>query len=229
MGDLAGGMYAVQAICAALYARERTGEGCFIDLGLMDCLTSLLTYVAQYYLAGGPVPEPAGSHHQSVVPYGVFATADGYLVIAIFTEKFWQALCRALERPELADDPRFATNDRRLEHREELMEILDVVFRSRTTDEWLRRLEAEGVPCGPVHTVDTVLDDPQMAARNMLVDIEHSLIGDLQVLGNPIKVAGMEERYEPPPLLGQHTEEVLRMVLEYTDERIAALRGDGIV
>lgn len=229
MGDLAGGMYAVQAICAALYAREQTGEGCFIDLGLMDCLTSLLTYVAQYYLAGGPVPEPAGSHHQSVVPYGVFATADGYLVIAIFTEKFWHALCRALERPELADDPRFATNDRRLEHREELVEILDEIFRLRTTDEWLRRLEAEGVPSGPVHTVDKVLDDPQMAARNMLVQTDHPLIGELPLLGNPIKVAGMEEQYQPPPLLGQHTEEVLRTVLEYSDKRIAALRGEGIV
>ncbi|RMG48064.1 MAG: CoA transferase, partial [Acidobacteria bacterium] len=145
MGDLAGGMFAAQAISAALYARERTGEGCFIDLGLMDCLTALLTYVAQYYLAGGPVPRPAGSHHQSVVPYGVFATADGYLVIAVFAEKFWRALCRALERPDLAEDPRFARNELRLKHRAELLSILQEIFRRRPTEEWLTRLEAEGV------------------------------------------------------------------------------------
>lgn len=229
MGDLAGGMYAAQTISAALYAREQTGEGCFIDLGLMDCLTSLLTYVAQYYLAGGPVPQPAGSHHQSVVPYGAFATVDGYLVVAVFAEKFWGALCRALERPDLAEDPRFASNDLRLQNRDTLLPILEEVFRSRPTDEWLARLEAEGVPSGPINTVDKVLAGPQIAARNMLVHLQHPLIGDLPMLGNPVKVLGLEDRFEPPPLLGQHTEEVLRDLLGYPRLRIAALREAGIV
>lgn len=229
MGDLAGGMYAAQAIPAALYAREQTGEGSFIDLGLMDCLASLLTYVAQYYLAGGPVPEPSGSHHQSVVPYGAFATADGYLVIAVFAEKFWGALCRALERPDLAEDPRFTRNDLRLQSKAELLPVLESVFRTRPTDEWLARLEVEGVPSGPINTIDKVLTDPQIAARNMLVHLNHSLIGDLPMLGNPVKVSGLEEQFEPPPLLGQHTEEVLQSVLSYSEDRIAALQEAGVV
>lgn len=229
MGDLAGGMFAAQAISAALYARERTGEGCFIDLGLMDCLTALLTYVAQYYLAGGPVPQPAGSHHQSVVPYGVFATADGHLVIAVFAEKFWSALCRALERPDLAEDPRFARNELRLEHRAELLPILQDIFRRRPTREWLTRLEAEGVPSGPVQTIDQVLADPHIAARHMLVRVPHPSIGELPLLGNPIKISDVEEQFHPPPRLGQHTEEILRNLLGYSEKKMTELRESGVV
>lgn len=229
MGDLAGGMYAVQAIASALYAREQTGEGCFIDLGLMDCLTSLLTYMAQYYLVGGPVPGPQGSHHQSVVPYGTFATADGYLVIAVFTEKFWHALCRAINRPGLADDPRFARSDLRLEHKDELLPLLDEIFRTRTTEEWLSQLEEAGVPSGPVNTVDAVLSDPQVEARNMLVTVDHPLIEELAVLSNPIKVSGLEDRFTPPPLLGEHTGSILRDVLNYSKDKVAALQEEGIV
>ncbi len=229
MGDLAGGMFAAQAISAALYARERTGEGCFIDLGLMDCLTALLTYVAQYYLAGGPVPQPAGSHHQSVVPYGVFATADGHLVIAVFAEKFWSALCRALERPDLAEDPRFARNELRLEHRAELLPLLQDIFRRRPTREWLTRLEAEGVPSGPVQTIDQVLADPHIAARHMVVRVPHPSIGELPLLGNPIKISDVEEHFHPPPRLGQHTEEILRNLLGYSEKKITELRESGVV
>lgn len=229
LGDLAGGMFAVQAITAALYARQRTGEGCSIDIGLMDCLTSLLTYVAQYYLAGGPLPQPAGSHHQSVVPYGAFATADGYLVIAVFAEKFWGALCRALGRMDLAVDPRFARNDMRLLNRVELISILTDVFLARTTEEWLARLEAEGVPSGPINTIDRVLSDPQIAARNMLIHVPHPLIGSLPMLGNPIKVGNVEDPVAAPPLLGEHTEELLRELLDYPAQKLEALREAGVV
>jgi len=229
MGDLAGAMYAAQAVSAALYARARSGEGACIDLSLLDCLTSLLTYVAQYYLAGSPVPEPVGSHHQSVVPYGVFATADGYLVIAIFAEKFWGALCRALKEPELEADSRFMDQQARLEHRDEIMPLLEGIFRGRTTEEWLDRLEAEGVPCGPVNTVDKVLADPQIVAREMLVHVDHPLIQGLSMLGSPVKVAGVSAEYLPPPLLGQHTEMILREVLKYSDEQISSLQEAGLL
>ncbi|MBI4445804.1 MAG: CoA transferase [Acidobacteria bacterium] len=229
MGDLAGGMFAVKAITAALYSREKTGEGCFIDLGLMDCLVSLLTYVAQYYLAGSPVPEPAGSHHQSVVPYGTFATADGFLVVAVFAERFWPAFCRAIGRTDLAEDSRFVRNDSRLAHRKELMEVLAELFRHESTSEWLARLEKEGVPCGPVNKVDQVLNDPQTKARHMLTSTQHPLIGNLPILGNPIKVEGIPEHFAPPPLLGEHTGRVLTELLAYSDDKISTLRKSRII
>ena len=133
MGDLAGGMYAAFAIASALYHREKTGEGCCIDLSLLDCLVSLLTYVAQYYFHGGIVPGPQGTEHMSVVPYQTFKTKDGHLVVAAFTEKFWQGLCRALELPELLDDARFVNNDARRAHRAELVPLLARVFLARAT------------------------------------------------------------------------------------------------
>ena len=229
MGDLAGGMYAAFAVAAALFQREKTGEGCFNDIGLMDSLVSLLTYNAQYYFHDGVVPGPQGTEHLSVVPYGSFKTKDGYLVVAAFTEKFWQSLCRALDLTRLMDDPRFAENDARRLNRTELNPILAAVFLTRTTDEWMARLEREGVPAGPINGLDRVFADPQIAAREMRVEIDHPTIGKLPMAGAPVKVEGVTQRLGPPPLLGEQTDSVLKELLGLSRGDIARLREERII
>jgi crotonobetainyl-CoA:carnitine CoA-transferase CaiB-like acyl-CoA transferase len=228
MGDLAGGMYAAFAIASALYHREKTGEGCCIDLSLLDCLVSLLTYVAQYYFHDGIVPGPQGTEHMSVVPYQTFKTKDGHLVVAAFTEKFWQGLCRALELPELLDDARFVNNDARRAHRAELVPLLARVFLARATIEWQARLDAESVPWGPINTIDRVFADPQIIAREMQIAVNHPTIGALPMIGDPIKIAN-ENELSAPPLLGQHTEKILREVLGYSQDTIARLETQKII
>jgi crotonobetainyl-CoA:carnitine CoA-transferase CaiB-like acyl-CoA transferase len=230
MGDLGGSLFCAFAISAALYAREKTGSGCRIDNSLTDCMLSLLTYVGQYYLLNGKVPGPIGSAHQSVVPYQAFATKDIYIVVAVFVEKFWHAFCQVLGLEEQFDDPRFADNDRRRENREELIPILEDMFRTKAGDEWLRLLSEAGVPCGPINTLDRVFSEPQVAARNMVVEIDHPKAGRLRSVGDPIKASPMGEHpFEPAPLHGQHTEEVLSDILGYSPQRIATLREEDVI
>lgn len=230
IGDVAGSLFAAFAISAALYAREVTGQGHKIDLSLMDCNVSLLTYVGQYYLIDGQVPGPMGSAHLSVVPYQAFATQDIYIVVAVFVEKFWQAFCRVLGIEELIDDPRFCDNDHRRDNRDELVPILENIFRTRPGEEWLRLLSEAQVPCAPINTLDRLFADPQVAARNMIVEMEHPTVGRLRSIGNPIKTPPMPESpFEPPPLHGEHTDEVLRDILDYSAERIAQLRENGVI
>jgi crotonobetainyl-CoA:carnitine CoA-transferase CaiB-like acyl-CoA transferase len=230
MGDLAGSLFAAFAISAALYAREVSGKGRKIELSLMDCSVSLLTYVGQYYLLDGQVPRPIGSAHQSVVPYQAFATQDIYIVVAVFVEKFWKALCRVLGIEDLIDDPRFYDNDHRRDNREELVPVLEEIFRTRPGEEWLQLLAEAEVPCGPINTLDRLFVDPQVAARNMVVEMDHPTVGRLRSIGNPVKTPPMPEGpLEPPPLHGQHTDQVLGEILGYSAEQIAQLRGDGIV
>src|SRR5688572_21682423 len=150
MGDLAGGMFGAFAVAGALLRRTRTGRGAHLDLSLLDCQVSLLTYIAQYFWADGRVPGRMGSGHASVVPYQALATRDGHLIVAVFAEKFWGGFCRAIDHPEWEKDARFATNRDRLAHRETLMPLVEAVFRERATDAWLARLQAAGVPAAPI-------------------------------------------------------------------------------
>jgi formyl-CoA transferase/CoA:oxalate CoA-transferase len=230
MGDLAGGMFGALAVASALFRRARTGEGAHFDLSLLDCQVSLLTYVAQYYWADGRVPGRIGSGHASVVPYQAFPTRDGHVVVAVFAEKFWAGFCRAIERPELAVDPRFDSNPKRVERRAELVPVFEALFPARTTAEWLARLQAAGVPAAPIHTVDQVVSDPQVLFRGMVVDLDHPALGPLHTLGTPVRAAGAPDfRPLPPPALGQHTEPILRGLLGYPVERIDALRRQRVI
>jgi formyl-CoA transferase/CoA:oxalate CoA-transferase len=230
MGDLAGGMFGALAVASALFRRGQTGEGAHFDLSLLDGQVSLLTYVAQYFWADGQVPGRVGSGHASVVPYQAFATSDGHVVVAVFAEKFWTGFCRAIERPDLAGDPRFDSNPKRVERRGELVPELEAIFPARTTSEWLHRMQREGVPAAPINTVDRVVTDPQVLLREMVVDLEHPSLGALKTLGTPIKVAdGPPFRPAPPPGLGAHTDSVLRELLAYPSERIDVLRRQGVI
>jgi crotonobetainyl-CoA:carnitine CoA-transferase CaiB-like acyl-CoA transferase len=230
MGDLAGGMFGAFAVAGALFRRSRTGRGAHVDLSLLDCQVSLLTYMAQYFWADGRVPGRMGSGHASVVPYQALATRDGHLIVAVFAEKFWGGFCRALERPEWEADTRFASNRQRLAHREVLMPLVETVVRERTTEDWLARLHAAGVPAAPILTVDRVLTDPQVRHRRMVVDVEHPRHGTLSTLGTPLKVDGASAlEVTASPGLGQHTDTLLRELLKYPAERLAALRRDGVV
>jgi crotonobetainyl-CoA:carnitine CoA-transferase CaiB-like acyl-CoA transferase len=230
MGDLAGGMFGALAVAGALLRRAQTGEGAAIDLSLLDCQVSLLTYVAQYFWADGRIPGRIGSGHASVVPYQAFTSSDGFLVVAVFAEKFWAGFCRAIQRPDLTADPRFATNGARVEHRTELVPILATVFSTRATADWLARLHAAGVPAAPINRVDEVLADPQVRLREMVVELNHPRLGALPTLGTPIKASGAPP-FQPaaPPTLGEDTDRLLADLLGYPAERIATLRRAGAI
>ena len=230
MGDLAGGMFGAFAVAGALYRRTIAGVGAHIDLSLLDCQVSLLTYLAQYFWTDGRVPRRIGSAHSSVVPYGALPTRDGHLIVAVFAEKFWGAFCRAVDHPEWAQDPRFATNRDRVAHRSVLLPLVERAFAERTTEEWLTRLRQHDVPTAPILSVDRVLADPQVRHRGMVAEVHHRDLGTLPTLGTPIKIDGADKvDLDSPPSLGEHTDETLKTVLGYADVRVAELREAGAV
>jgi CoA:oxalate CoA-transferase len=230
MGDLAGGIFAAHGVLAALYQRERTGEGRRVDVALLDSQIALLIYRAVYYFLAGEVAVPAGSGHVSAVPIGAFKTRDIHIVIDANGDKFWRALCEAIEQPQWADDPRFVDRAGRLNHVDELMALLQEIFLTRAGDEWIERLEAAGVPCGPINTVDRALRDPQVLARNMVVEATSPAYGTVRLTGSPIKFHGTDDiTYHAPPALGEHAEEVLTHWLGLSPERVQALRDEGVI
>lgn len=223
MGDLAGGMFAAYGIVAALFDRERTGQGKRLDISLLDCQVSLLTYMATYHSIGGLIPKPQGASHEVLVPYQSFKTKDLYLVVACPTEKFWQSLCRALGREDLISHPHFKDALQRIINRQELYQILQDIFLTRTVDEWMEVLRQEDVPSAPVNTLDRVMTDAQLLHRRMVVEVDHPVSGKFKSVGNPVKASGGEEVYHHPPALGEHMEEILRGLLGYDSQRIEQL------
>ena len=232
IGDLAAGMAGAFGVVAALYRREKTGQGEQIDVSMFDVQLSLLNYHAQYYLASGEIPEPVGSAHPNVVPYQAFQSRDGYVVVALWgVDYLWPVFCDSIERPDLAQDDRFATNNKRVKHRELLIPILEEIFRRRTAAEWMAIFEGRRIPAAPVHDVGQVLALPQVEARQMLLNLTHPATGNpLPALGNPVKMGGDgTETILPPPLLGQHTEEILGGWLGLSDAEIVALKGEKVI
>lgn len=229
IADIGAGMWAALAIVSALLARERTGEGQFIDISLLDAQLSWLTYAAGSYFATGENPARYGSAHPSIVPYQPFATADGYLMLAVGNDRLWRQFCAAAGAPDLATQPGFATSAERVANREAVVARVAEIMAGRATAEWMRLLEEAGVPAGPINTVAQALTDPHVRAREMVVTLDHPTAGTVTMTGNPAKFSGTPGAVRSaPPLLGEHTGEVLRS-LGYTKDRIAALQEQGVI
>lgn len=225
LGDLAGGLFGAIAISSAIYMREKKGMGTRIDLSLLDCNLSLLTYVAQYYFVDGKIPGKIGSSHQTIVPYQCFKTKDSYIVIAILTEKFWERFVNLEGIPKILKDEKFSTNEKRLKNKTELIPILEKKFEEKTTEEWISILESIEIPCAPVHNIAQALDDRQVKHRKMVEEIN-----GLRVLGNPIRMDGLDvEGFSLPPALGEHNEEILRELLGMDDDEIKKLKEEGVI
>jgi crotonobetainyl-CoA:carnitine CoA-transferase CaiB-like acyl-CoA transferase len=229
VADLLAGFYLTHGVLAALVHRERTGEGTSVDTSMLDVMLSLLTYQATMYYATGLVPPRRGSEHEYHVPWGAYATADGHLIVAPREERFWRALCDVLGVPGLVADPRFADAAARRRHRDELVPLLAERFATRTTAAWLDALRAGGVPAAPIHDLGAALESPYVAQRELTLEVEPTGVGrPVRVLANPVRFGGTRpDRREPPPAIGEHTDEVLAGVLGYDEARIAGLRRAG--
>jgi crotonobetainyl-CoA:carnitine CoA-transferase CaiB-like acyl-CoA transferase len=227
--DVGAGMWALIGILAALHAREATGQGQLVDVSLLDGQLAWLTYVAGKYFATGVTPGRHGSAHENLIPYQVFPTADAPLMVAVGSDGLWRRFTAATGLDELTDDPRFATNPDRVRHRDVLIPRIEAVLATRGCAEWTGLLNGAGVPAGPVNTVPAALGQPQVAAREMVVEIEHPVAGKLKMLGSPIKLSAQPASIRrPPPTLGQHTDEILAET-GLTAREIAGLRERGVI
>jgi crotonobetainyl-CoA:carnitine CoA-transferase CaiB-like acyl-CoA transferase len=230
IADLLTGMYAATAVLAALAWRERSGRGQHVDLSLLDVQVAALAYQAQNYLATGRPPERMGNAHPSIVPYQSFATRDGHLVLAVGNDGQFARLCQVMGRPDLADDARFATNAARVENRRTLVPVLESILSGRSSGEWMAALEPAGIPCGPINDLARVFADPQVVHRGARVEVSHPLAGTTPLVASPIRLSATPvEHRTPPPLLGQHTREVLVELLGLGEDELDALREKGVI
>jgi formyl-CoA transferase len=230
VSDLMTGMYAAVAILAALAHRSVTGQGQHLDLALFDVMVAMLANMNMNYLVTGRPPGRAGNAHQNIVPYQVFAAADGHVIIAVGNDAQYARFCEIAGRPELATDARFASNADRVRNRTVLVPLLEEIVRARPVAFWIERLEAAGIPCGPINSIAQALADPQIVARGLRIDLPHPLAGHVPLVGNPIKMSATPPAYErPPPLLGEHTEEVLRELIGCSEEDLLALKQAGVI
>jgi crotonobetainyl-CoA:carnitine CoA-transferase CaiB-like acyl-CoA transferase len=228
--DIMTGMYASIAVCAAIAHRGETGVGQHLDLALLDTQAAFLANQAMNYLATGEAPGRLGNAHPNIVPYQTFATRDGDIILACGNDNLFSKFCEVAGCRHLAQDARFATNGKRVENRAVLTPLLAEVFKARTTRDWVEALEAAGVPNGPINNIKQVFAEPQVKARGMKIELDHPTAGSVPLVASPMRFSATPLEYRlAPPTLGQHTEEILRSVLEMSDADIARLRAEGIV
>jgi formyl-CoA transferase len=228
--DITTGMFAATAILAALRARDESGVGQLIDLSLMDSIVALLANVASNYLVAGMEPKRMGNAHFNIAPYEVFRARDRWITLGALNDRQWGMLCEFVEMPELKDDPRFVDNQSRVVNREELAEVLNRVFSTRDAEEWLGMLQEAGIPSGPINAVEDVFNHPQRQARELVQYIEHPTAGRVGFPGFPYKFSETPAQLlRPPPMLGEHTEEVLIELLGYSKQEVNSLKQAGIV
>jgi formyl-CoA transferase len=230
IADLITGMYAAVAVCAALAHRAKSGVGQHLDLALFDSLVAVLANQGGNYLATGEPPGRLGNDHPNIAPYQVFRTADGSLILACGNDNLFGKFCEVADCPELAKDARFASNGKRVQNRVELTRLLDKIFVQRPTKEWIARLEAAGVPCGPINDLAQVFNEPQALARGLRMELAHPAAGKVSLVRSPMRFSETPvEHGVPPPTLGQHTDEVLRELLGKSEGEIARLRAAAII
>ena len=229
MGDLSGGLFAAHGILAALLQREQTGRGQKIDISLLDCQISLLTYRGEYYFVANEIAQPVGSGHVSAHPIRAFRTKSFDIVIDANTENIFIEFCKAIGAPDLCTNPKFDSRENRLKNKAELYEILEKIFMQKTGEEWVALLEKR-VPIAPINTIDKALLDPQILSRNMVAEVEYENGKKLKILGNPVKMSEIDhEVFIRPPRLGEHTEEILTKILNYSRKKIDKLKEEKII
>jgi crotonobetainyl-CoA:carnitine CoA-transferase CaiB-like acyl-CoA transferase len=230
IADIMTGMYATVAVCAALVHRAQSGKGQHLDLALFDTQVAVLANQAANYLATGVSPRRLGNAHPNITPYGSYKTADGAVIIACGNDNLFGKFCAAAGCKDLAIDPRFATNGKRVENRAALDAILGPIIAARTTREWVKLLEGAGVPNGPINTLEEVFREPQAVARGLRFELPHPVAGRVSLVRSPMRFSETPVQHAvPPPLLGQHTEEVLSSLLGLTPPEIEKLRAAGAI
>jgi len=227
--DVLTGMYAALAITAAIAHRQAGGEGQYIDLALLDTLVAFNANQILAYWCSGQIPKRWGNAHPNIAPYEVFPTSDGHIILAVGNDAQYSSFCRVAARPELARDARFRSNPERVKNRDELVPIVREIMKTRTKQDWIKALEAANVPCGPINDMKEVFEDPQVRNRGIRVDIDHPC-GVVSTPANPIRYSGTPITYdEPPPLLGQHTREILGGLLGIPEPELDALKAKGVI
>jgi crotonobetainyl-CoA:carnitine CoA-transferase CaiB-like acyl-CoA transferase len=235
IADLNGGVFSAMAILAALYNREKTGAGQFIDIGMLDVMISMWAFMGQFYLVNGDIPGPVGSGHVTNVPLGAFKASDGYVVLACPQQKFFENLSNTLSKEvpkyrDLPHDKRFTDSKKRLENRKALEDIIHDALSTKTVNEWLEIFQEKDVPSAPVNNVAQAFSDPQVLFRNMLVAFEHPLGGTIKTVGNPLKFSNVaHEVFNPPPLLGQHNEEIICGLLGHSRKELDEFKSENII
>lgn len=226
IGDIIGGLFGTISILGAIIEKERTNKGLHIDISLLDNLVSLLGYYAGKYFTTGEIATPVGSHHPFIVPYGTYEAADGYLVLAVYTEEFWKKFVKAMNKEDWATDQRFATNESRVKNRELLISTIQHELSRKKVDEWVDIFNTHDIPHAPVLNIENALNHPQIKERNLIKDIHHPLYGDFSHVGTPIHYTNAPlNNNSAPPILGENTEEVLRNILNYSEEQIDRVKS----
>ena len=230
LADVLTGLYAANAIQAALLSRQQTGDGQYIDMALLDVQVATLANQAMNYLATGDNPQRLGNAHPNIVPYQAFATRDGYIILAVGNDAQFERFCELSGRLELSADVRFARNRHRVKHRDLLIPEIAAIMKQRTSRDWLQDLNARGIPCGPINNLDQVFAEPQVKHRGMLIELDHARAGKVVGVGNPIKYSRTPvEQNRAPPTLGQHTDEILKQRLGLDASVLDGLRASKVI
>jgi len=231
IGDIIAGMFGAIGIIAALYERVFTCKGQMVDVAMLDGQVAVLENAIARYAISGEVPGPIGSRHPSITPFGGFKTKNSWVIIACGNQAIWEKFCKAVDREDLLEVEEFKTNEKRTKNYEKIKPILDEITIQKTTEEWLKIFESNGVPSSAINTVDKLFNDPQVKARKMIIETEQPDMGKIHVAGNPIKLSTLTEEVvtDPAPKIGEHTVEILKTYLNYTDVKINELRKKQII